>query len=128
MKNRKCPYKKSCWDYKDGNCGECTFGKELTKLHKRIDRLKKQNKTLTIQRNAWALTAKRLGEEGKWVSVAERLPEEVGNYCVYTTQDKAYVSYYAPQYEFAANVTHWQPLPAPPMGEEKTIERDENGT
>lgn len=56
MKNRKCPNHKACWDY--GSCEDCELGKQITRLHKRIDRLKKQNETLTIQRNAWALAAK----------------------------------------------------------------------
>lgn len=56
MKNRKCPNHKACWDY--GDCEGCPVGDEITRLHKRIDRLKKQNETLTIQRNAWALAAR----------------------------------------------------------------------
>ncbi len=56
MKNRKCPNHKACWDY--GSCEDCELGKEITRLHNRINRLKKQTETLTIQRNAWSLTAK----------------------------------------------------------------------
>ena len=63
MKVKKCPSRKFCFDYKDNNCDNCEFGKEFTKLHKQIDRLKKQNETLTIQRNAWALTAKAIARE-----------------------------------------------------------------
>lgn len=58
MKNRRCPSHKACLDYDNGNCENCVFGEKIIKLHKRIDRLKKQNETLTIQRNVWALTAK----------------------------------------------------------------------
>ena len=58
MKNRKCPEKKTCFGYMDDTCEGCGIGDEILKLHKRIDRLKKQNETLTIQRNAWALAAK----------------------------------------------------------------------
>lgn len=58
MKNRKCPSHKACLDYDNGNCENCVFGETIIKLHRRIDRLKKQNETLTIQRNAWALAAK----------------------------------------------------------------------
>lgn len=58
MKNRKCPSHTACLDYDNGNCQNCVFGETIIKLHKRIDRLKKQNETLTIQRNAWALAAK----------------------------------------------------------------------
>ena len=61
MKNRKCPNHKACWDY--GSCEDCELGKEIARLHKRIDRLKKQNETLTIQRNAWALAAKAVKED-----------------------------------------------------------------
>lgn len=61
MKNRKCPNHKACWDY--GSCESCELGKEITRLYKRIDRLKKQNETLTIKRNAWALAAKAVGED-----------------------------------------------------------------
>lgn len=63
MKVKKCPARKHCFDYKDNNCDNCDFGNEFTKLHKRIDRLKRQNETLTIQRNAWYLTAERVGED-----------------------------------------------------------------
>lgn len=63
MKNRKCPSHKACLDYDNGNCENCVFGEKIIKLHKRIDRLKKQNETLTIQRNAWALAAKAVGED-----------------------------------------------------------------
>ena len=63
MKVKECPSRKNCFDYKDNNCDNCDFGKEFTKLHKRIDRLKRQNETLTIQRNAWYLTAERVGED-----------------------------------------------------------------
>lgn len=41
MKNRKCPNHKSCWDY--GSCEDCELGKEIARLHKRIDRFKRQN-------------------------------------------------------------------------------------
>ncbi len=49
MKVKKCPARKSCWDYKDNNCDGCEFGDTVTKLHKQIDRLKKQIETLTIK-------------------------------------------------------------------------------
>lgn len=58
MKNKKCPERKYCFYYKDNNCDGCSFGDCIIKLNKRIDRLKKQNETLTIQRNACALIAK----------------------------------------------------------------------
>lgn len=77
MKNTKCPIRKRCFDY--GNCVNCDLGDTFSKLHKRIDRLKKQNETLTIQRNAWALTAKNLVSQ--WISVEERLPEIKEHHC-----------------------------------------------
>lgn len=55
MKNGKCPISALCFGYRDGDCDGCVIGQKLDKMQKRIDRLKKQNKTLTIQR-AKALT------------------------------------------------------------------------
>ena len=46
MKNRKCPNRSHCWDYKSGNCENCDLGDHITKLHKRIDRLKANNEEL----------------------------------------------------------------------------------
>lgn len=60
MKNRKCPNHKNCLDYLCGACEDCGLGIEIIKLHKKIERLKKQNEELTIQRNAFALTIERL--------------------------------------------------------------------
>ena len=40
MKNRKCPIKRNCIDYKFGECNDCGIGTEITRLHKKIDRLK----------------------------------------------------------------------------------------
>ena len=138
MKNTKCPEKKTCFGYKDNACEGCDVGDEITKLHKRIDRLKKQNETLTIQRNAWALTAKVVKPE--WISVDERLPEEKGFYL--TFQDgKLWINnfdaqkckfgvwwHYTPDgrreknYRFieADKITHWMPMPEPPMMEGKS--------
>ena len=70
----------------------------------------------------------------KWVSTAERLPEEEGWYLVYTTPKRAHKSInkamFCKGYEWCdpepywrgagghwANVTHWMPLPEPPKGE-----------
>lgn len=58
MKNRKCPIRELCFGYSDGDCDGCVVGQKINKLQKRIDRLKKQNEALTIQRNAWFLSAK----------------------------------------------------------------------
>lgn len=46
MKNRKCPNRSHCWDYKSSNCENCYLGDHITKLHKRIDRLKANNEEL----------------------------------------------------------------------------------
>lgn len=46
MKNRKCPNRSHCWDYKSGNCENCDLGDHITKLHKKIDRLKENNEKL----------------------------------------------------------------------------------
>lgn len=125
MKNTKCPERKFCFSYKDNACEGCAVGDEITKLHKRIDRLKKQNKTLTIQRNAWALTAKALTPE--WISVEDRLPEpnklvlclwkrldDESHYGFATYQEHG--SWYVSN-EGMPIVSHWMPLPEPPKGE-----------
>ena len=129
MKVRKCPVRKYCFDYKESNCEGCDFGNEYTKLHKRIDRLKKLNETLTIQRNAWALTAKALEKE--WISVEERLPEDEKNVLCYYGFDRGdgdlgmmfigvlcyfcFDSHW--QHESTElTVTHWMTLPEPPKG------------
>lgn len=137
MKNRKCPYHKSCWDY--GNCEDCELGKEITRLHKRIDRLKKQNETLTIQRNAWALAAKRVLEDGKWISVDERMPDPYIN-CIIVVKTKyawenkwnydTDTALYIDEGEWETwndwdegnqvVITHWMPFPEPPKESEDT--------
>ena len=121
MKNTKCPEKKFCINYKGNYCEGCSFGDEITKLHKRIDRLKKQNETLTIQRNAWALTAKALTHE--WISVDERLPEvgtrvvgydyESNVRCYFITENRWWID---GGWNTAKGwgITHWMPLPEPP--------------
>lgn len=75
MKNRKCPNYKACFDY--GDCEGCRVGDEITRLHKRIDRLKKQNEKLTVNMNAYGLTAKNLAEENERLraELAERPPK-----------------------------------------------------
>ena len=131
MKVKKCPARKNCFDYKDNNCDNCNFGNEFTKLHKRIDRLKKQNETLTIQRNAWALTAKALGN--KWISVEERLPigadgkEIAENVIAYTVDGEVATGWVMDDVWWLlygnndhhmkhgrGYVTHWMPLPEAP--------------
>ena len=132
MKNKKCPKRKFCFSYKDNDCDGCDVGEEILKLHKRIDRLKKQNETLTIQRNAWALTAKAMGN--MWISVDDRLPDKYG--AVLVACEGLTIGGYAPiaigsygggfwsiadadgtmhltKY-MRCIVTHWMPLPEPP--------------
>ena len=128
MKNTKCPERKFCINYNDNACEGCAFGDAITKFHKRIERLKKQNETLTIQRNAWALTAKALAPE--WISVEERLPEREGYYLTSTIRGVimigAFFSYCAstdnPQFKY--DVTHWMPLPEAP----KMTRKEDEGT
>lgn len=119
MKNRKCPSHKFCVDYDNGNCQNCVFGEKINKFHKRIERLKKQNETLTIQRNAWALTARAIN---RWISVDERLPERNGRYlthCNIEGQSLVCVLYYNKIGGFnEGTVTHWMPLPEAPKESE----------
>ena len=132
MKNKKCPERKLCFGYKDDGCGDCAFGMEITKLHKRIDRLKKQNEKLTIERNAWALIAKHLTEDGKWISVDLNLPCESEYVLVYYGCGMAVVQYSTKHKMFNTRddatideakstaiegVTHWMPLTPPKGGE-----------
>ena len=136
MKNTKCPERKFCLTYKGNDCEGCAFGDEITKLHKRINRLKKQNETLTIQRNAWALTAKAM--ENKWIPVDERLPEKNYTVVLYcrsrcgTGDVKITGSYFQGHWWFQTalnthgfalneflhqyDVTHWMPIPDLPRG------------
>lgn len=62
MKNKKCPERKFCFGYSGNYCEGCGVGDEILKLHKRIDRLKKQKEKLTINMNAYGLTAKIIAE------------------------------------------------------------------
>ena len=72
MKNKKCPERKHCFGYKDGYCDGCAIGDEITRLHKRIDRLKKQKEKLTINMNAYGLTAKIIAEENERLRAEEK--------------------------------------------------------
>ena len=58
----------------------------------------------------------------KWISVADKLPDEDGKYIVCTAKNSVYCTkYYAGSKNFGANstshITHWMPLPEPPKGE-----------
>ena len=46
MKNRKCPQKKHCWGYHNGSCEDCGIGECIDKLHRKIDKLSKENEKL----------------------------------------------------------------------------------
>ena len=121
MKNRKCPNHKACWDY--GGCETCELGNEITRLHKRIDRLKKQNETLTIQKNDWERLARfyEAHEPNKWISVDERLPKEYETVLVYGMGliSSDYLTSRGRWYNHEI-ITHWQPLPTPPKESEDT--------
>lgn len=135
MKNKKCPNKRLCWGYMNGGCDTCSAGAEVNRIYKRIDRLKKQNEKLTVERNAWFLTAKALKNE--WIPVEERLPDP-NEYdwvlgAVKTTELPEGENWYLPPHivelrngewwamgedfplkDLFEKVTHWMPLPELP--------------
>ncbi len=106
MKNRKCPNRNHCWDYKSGNCENCDLGDHIIKLHKKIDRLKAKIK------------------QSEWISVEDRLPDKYGDVICCTRKGTIWQLTYNPTYklfnvsydnvENAMDVTHWMPLPEPP--------------
>ena len=111
MKNRKCPNRSHCWDYKSGNCDNCDLGDHILKLHKKIDRLKAKNKKLEAQ--------------SEWISVDDRLPEESRQYLTwhgfyygihdYSVEKQGWNILYCEDRETEVKtVTHWKPLPEPP--------------
>jgi hypothetical protein len=60
----------------------------------------------------------------RWISAEERLPEENGDYlCVYTVDSKQQAprifTFYSKRFvvrsDYTEWVTHWMPLPAPPV-------------
>ncbi len=118
----RCPIKELCFDYNlFGSCNDCKINKEINKCHKQIKRLKKQNETLTIQRNAWALAAERVAEDRKWISVNDRLPD-IDELCLLSMENRitkyrwVVIGYYHTNYD--EYVTHWMPLPEPPKESE----------
>lgn len=46
MKNRMCPQRSHCWDYRNDSCDGCAIGDKLDKLHRKIERLEKKNARL----------------------------------------------------------------------------------
>lgn len=49
MKNRKCPIRNHCWDYKDSNCDKCEIGASIDGLHRNIGKLKTENLKLKAE-------------------------------------------------------------------------------
>lgn len=105
MKEKRCPVKKSCFDYKNNDCDQCDFGKEFANLHRKIDRQ-------------------------KWIAVAERLPKKSGAYLTFTKGVMMVMDFSKKHGKFnaydmfetaesAIPVTHWMPLPKPPKGDQK---------
>lgn len=125
MKNRRCPNRLCCFGYECGSCDTCDVGNLVLKLHKRIDRLKKQNEALTIQRNAFGLAVKNLSNP--WISVEERQPEiyrdESGELIPFLVCCEDTIYPFRAVYDGTnwgdgigklRGVTHWMPLPEPP--------------
>ncbi len=50
MKIKNCPCRKNCWDYKSGGCDNCEIGREISRLHRKIDRLQKRVKKYEQQK------------------------------------------------------------------------------
>lgn len=55
----------------------------------------------------------------KWISVEERLPEDKNEVMVFTTKKVSKARFYDGRWHGSGgcwmNVTHWMPLPEPPM-------------
>ncbi len=77
MKNKGCPAKRVCGCYEFGECEDCEYGRVMAKQVAKLRRQKKLIEKLTIERNAWALSAKRVLADTKneWVAASERLPD-----------------------------------------------------
>jgi hypothetical protein len=62
----------------------------------------------------------------RWIPVTERLPERNDKILAYTPQKPGYAELIEVSRGFMAqlghrtSITHWQPLPQPPKGEDKT--------
>ena len=73
--------------------------------------------------------------KGEWIPVSERLPEEYGNYLVFTSDNDIDVGTFSPQFENSwsmcdadgfywvmqkgIEITHWRPLTKAPESEDK---------
>lgn len=77
MKNKDCPAKRVCGCYEFGECEDCEYGRVMVKQVEKLRRQKKLIEKLTIERNAWALSAKRVLADTKneCVAASERLPD-----------------------------------------------------
>lgn len=76
-----------------------------------------------------AVAALREQEERRWIPVTERLPVSEGTYLVYTERGSVYASHFYTEKRFSSGyvresqwsqrgkvkVTHWMPLPNPPV-------------
>lgn len=62
-------------------------------------------------------------KENRWISVKERLPEEEGEYLVFykykENEDRVDIALFSRfGWHKAYEITHWQPLPEPPKGDD----------
>ena len=66
-----------------------------------------------------AISALREQEQRRWIPVTERLPDKPMKCLVYTKRGECYsydIVYYSQDFYLQyANVTHWMPIPEPPM-------------
>ena len=66
-----------------------------------------------------AVAALREQLERRWIPVTERLPDKPMKCLVYTKRGECYsydIAYYNQDFYLQyANVTHWMPIPEPPM-------------
>ena len=46
MRNRNCPDKDACWDYKASNCEGCAIGEKIARLVRQNKKLKAENANL----------------------------------------------------------------------------------
>ena len=63
----------------------------------------------------WAISESQEQTEG-WISVEDRLPEDEIKHCLLYDGEVIYWGFYDSGAFSAKGVTHWQPLPNPPIG------------
>lgn len=64
---------------------------------------------------------------GAWIDVKNELPEKDGDYLIFNTDGAVWIYWYDEEYKEwyddngyqTESVTHWMPLPEPPMGNNK---------